>query len=799
MQLDTINSEKLKEIIRQYKANFERINGEEIYKWKAVKQFQDNWNIDAADIATMIKISFGKALNMLSSVNYFPVKMLEAFAEKEPDTVREMFTSLYDENIGLDTRIGNFRKLSESILHKYWNADKHHYQDMHAISVYLAFKYPEKYYIYKAKVFKRFAQAMGISDTVHGSSIEKLQKYDELCDNVHDYVVKDPELCQLSRSRLGDDDYSDSAFHMLTQDVVYFGSRLEEKKNDASGLADDAWWPSPDEYNPGIDTTKWLELLRDKSVFTDDSLVVMKCMLNIGGEATCTELSLKYGRSKNYYNNGSWQLAKRVHDKTSCQLVERDNENSRYWPVLYTGKPAANNEEGAYIWRLRPELKDALKKIDLSGVEVHGKDEVHYWWLNASPKIWDFSEIAAGEEQSYTLENENGHKRRIYQHFLDAKEDDLVIGYESTPIKQIVALCTISRANDGSKLYFKKNEALLNPVDYSDFSGSTELQSMEFIKNPNGSLFSLTEDEYDYLMELIREKNPLPEKTQCEAYSREGFLSDVYMDSAVYDRLKELLLRRKNVILQGAPGTGKTFAAKRLAWSILGKKDESKVKFIQFHQSYSYEDFIIGYKPKEDGFSLQTGVFYKFCVQASNNPGIPYFFIIDEINRGNLSKIFGEVLMAMEADHRGEAVTLAYNDIAFTVPDNLYIIGMMNTADRSLALLDYALRRRFSFFTMEPAFDSAGFKEYQKTLGSPHFDKLVDTVKALNNEISRDQSLGKGCCIGHSYFCAQSSCTDEWLRSIVEYDLEPLIQEYWFDDAEKLNMWSERLYGALNA
>ena len=255
------------------------------------------------------------------------------------------------------------------------------------------------------------------------------------------------------------------------------------------------------------------------------------------------------------------------------------------------------------------------------------------------------------------------------------------------------------------------------------------------------------------------------------------------------------LKNKKNIILQGAPGVGKTFAAKRLAYSIMGEKDEGRIEFVQFHQNYSYEDFMMGYKPVNDGFELKYGIFYRFCQKAANQPDKDFFFIIDEINRGNMSKIFGELLMLIERDYRGTKATLAYNGMTFSVPKNLYIIGMMNTADRSLAMIDYALRRRFSFFDIEPGFDSAGFMKYQQGLNNETFSLLVSKVQEMNKEIAQDKSLGKGFCIGHSYFCGQTECTDEWMQAIVDYDILPMLSEYWFDDMNKIQRWENILRG----
>lgn len=278
-------------------------------------------------------------------------------------------------------------------------------------------------------------------------------------------------------------------------------------------------------------------------------------------------------------------------------------------------------------------------------------------------------------------------------------------------------------------------------------------------------------------------------------YSSADFLSDVYMSEQDYETLVNVLKMKKNIILQGAPGVGKTFTAKRLAYSIIGSKNPDRVQMIQFHQSYSYEDFIEGYRPTENGFTIKKGSFYKFCKLAEDDDENDYFFIIDEINRGNLSKIFGELFMLIEKDKRGIELQLLYSDENFSVPPNVYIIGMMNTADRSLAMLDYALRRRFSFFTMKPGFNTIGFQTYQDSLKSDAFKKLISCIKQLNSKIAADISLGEGFCIRHSYFCGLTAktATVQTLTSIIEYELIPLLKEYWFDEPEKIIDWSDRL------
>lgn len=416
----------------------------------------------------------------------------------------------------------------------------------------------------------------------------------------------------------------------------------------------------------------------------------MKRMKDYGGAATCKQLSVKYGENPNFYNGGSWSLAQRIAKKTGCPVMTKDTDNSKWWPILYRGRKSDKATDGAYIWKLRDELSEALDKVNLDDVELYAKGEETeaangYWWLTANPKIWSFADIKIGEEQSYTLYNENGNKRRVFQNFLDAKVGDVVIGYEANPVKKVVAIGRITQANDGNAIYFEKVEGLSTPIEYQTLKEAPELEKMEFFVQPNGSLFKLTKGEYDFIMDIIREENPLKQPDAVVTkYTKEDFLSKVYMTEERYDVLEALLRNKMNVILQGAPGVGKTFTAKKLAYAMMGEVDDSRIEMVQFHQNYSYEDFIMGYRPDGADFKLTDGIFYRFCQTAANHPDKEYFFIIDEINRGNMSKIFGELLMLIEKDYRGTKATLAYSGMPFSVPENLYIIGMMNTADRSL-------------------------------------------------------------------------------------------------------------------
>lgn len=532
------DNDALKVIIAAYKKDFARVRKEEDYKWKSVNIFQKYWDERAEDFPTMLKSVLKTAANLLDSQSHFPKRMICKMAEKEPEAVRTMFIALFDESRPVIERIASFTESAKKLCKKCDNDDgswREDHQSKNAISVYLFFKYPTKYYIFKYTKFREFAAKIFYSDPPKRGEIENVQRYFNMCNEIMQTIKQDDELIDKVTKSLGPEDYPDNDLHVLADNVVLFGSRLED------------------------------------------------------------------------------------------------------------GKPA-----------------------DIS-----------------------------------------------------CEQD--------------------------------------SPVN-------------------------------------------LPSR-QCETYTKGDFLGEVYLLEKDYDSLTSLLKHKKNIILQGATGVGKTFAAKRLAYAMLGQKDEDKIKAVQFHQSYSYEEFVMGYKPDPaGGFELKAGIFYQFCKQAENTPDAEFFLIIDEINRGNLSKIFGELLMMIERDYRGEKIAMAYDGQAFSVPSNLYVIGMMNTADRSLAMIDFALRRRFSFFNIKPAFDSEGFKDYQRSLENKQFDELIDVVTSLNQDIMKDDSLGDGFCIGHSYFCGQKkeTCAEEWLSEIIEYDLIPTINEYWFDNKNKAAEWEKALKDVLH-
>ncbi len=283
--------------------------------------------------------------------------------------------------------------------------------------------------------------------------------------------------------------------------------------------------------------------------------------------------------------------------------------------------------------------------------------------------------------------------------------------------------------------------------------------------------------------------------------------SGVFLTAAELTQILDRLSSKKALILQGAPGVGKTFIARRLAYALMKEVSPGRLEMVQFHQSYSYDDFVRGFRPlpgQAGSFGLQNGVFYDFCQKAVKDPDREYVFIIDEINRGNLSQIFGELLMLIEADKRGTefALPLVYrqpDEPRFYIPQNVYLIGLMNIADRSLAMVDYALRRRFAFVTLKPQYERPLFQQWlhDRKMTDGLIQLIVTRLTTLNQEIRDDPLLGDNYQIGHSYFCPKgdnfAGLDTEWYRSIVRTEIVPLLQEYWFDNPQKVVEAERRL------
>lgn len=826
--MPSFDIEKLNKVLADYEASLEKTRPEEIYKWSITDHVMKSWSLDAPDIKDMIDEALSSTDNLLAGGQYFPRQMLSYFAWFDPETVRYALKRLFDDRTDLKTRMVEFDATAQDLLTRV-NEDrakkgekpaKSHYQDARAMNAYLALAHPETYYLYKATMFADFAKA--IDAFKPGNKFDKAVAFSALCDEVLEHLKEHhPDLIAKSDALIPADLLSaDPEHHLLVQDIAYYVNYYAKTVKPSEVRADTEphyWIYAPGYYaeawddclNEGIMVLGWDQLgdyaeYASREAITDclreledpdnskknDSLACWQFQhviqpgdiifarrgvsTFIGRGVVTSEASYapdraqyQHVRKVNWTHKGEWESPEQLGYKTLTDITEY--------------KQSVINIEALFV--------DSQSNTAQTGIA--------YWWLVANRSIWSFADIEIGQEEDYTLKNEKGHPRRIQKHYLAAKPGDVIVGYESTPTLRVVAMCEVTREHDDERMYFKKTRDIDDGVTFKTLKEDPILSKMEFMKNPNGSLFALTPEEYAHIEELM-EVEDSPVAANRDQYTDEDFLSDVYMSTEKYEDLKELLTRKRNLIIQGSPGTGKTFCARRLAWALMGEKDDSRIQMVQFHQNSTYDDFVYGYRPTDTGgFEPRPGTFVEFCRKAAAHPENDYFFIIDEINRANISKVLGELLMLIEADHRGEAVTLSITGERFSVPKNLFIIGMMNTADRGLALIDYALRRRFAFFEMEPALMETHFRAAAEAVGSERLMSLIDAVDKLNKTIAEDPALGSGFRIGHSYFCVKEDAGENIASQIVRYELEPLINEYWFDDKDKAEQEINKLKDAI--
>ena len=755
-----LDKDILKDVISDYKRDFTIFQWKnERYKWEAIQCFQRNWNINAANFPDMLKRSLDNTYNLLASMSNYAKAMIIKFAEAAPEEVRGAFIALYDESRDVVERIQAFKAQADEMLVKYGDGASNHYQKENAISVYLWLRYPDTYSDYKYNEVKAAAKAL-VADYAFkkGTYASNIRNWLKFSDEIRGELLQDTELIELLNSQLTESCWPDNELRTLTMDVVFYISRYYSQKSKVTYLSE---------------ITEALKHLGGKG-HLNDICRVMK----------------ERGKLQSILTNPAWTSAvsREIQRYSSDSQTFVEGNDDLFYSVEGIGSGK---------WGLRNYHPDQEEQWYPSE-EEYSSGLTTENWLDLLKDHEVFNDTAliivkcfkdyGGTATCAQLASKYGRNPSFYnmgsQRLAEriAKKTACLAPPEDSPGSRwwpIVYLGKIAPKGIQGVYIWRLRKELSDALDQFDLSSVSMYEQ-------NGSD---TEP---------KDTEPEIEPPHIDRYNKTDFLKQVFMSGERYDTLVALLKHRKNIILQGAPGVGKTYAAKRLAWSMMGEQDESRIQFVQFHQNYAYEDFIMGYKPDGNGFKLTEGVFYEFCQRAGDDKNRDYFFIIDDINRGNLSKIFGELLMLIEKDYRGMPATLAYRRSPFTVPENIYIIGMMNTADRSLAMIDYALRRRFSFYDMEPGFDTEGFQAYQKGLDNETFDRLIECIRELNRAILKDPALGAGFRIGHSYFCNQQECTDEWMKAVVYYDILPTLREYWFDDSATLKQWENRLCGVFD-
>ena len=654
--------DRIKYIIDSYKENFVKVDEGERYKWIAVAWYKQHWDINAEDFSRMLSKAFSKADNLLTASMYYAYKMLTLYAEENPEKVRSLFKMLYNEELSLEQRYEDFRKgFDEYIIFlkqqdEFKEKSLQHYQDLHAISVYLYFEYPEKYYIYKSKMYTNMRNRIGFKEQKEktGSVVWKFENHMRLCDLIREVILEDKSVISRSASRLDSSCYQDPELHLLAMDIAFYGAGYMSESDfgiEVESVTSAAYWPTVEEYDPKVSAKEWEEFLVYDQKSYPSTLKMLKAMLEIGGEATCKKLaSILGGHPSSWISRGNslGQRVKKKFDLDPCM----DGDKERFFPIPFIGHEVIEDGKKLYAWKLRKELESALNNMNLE----------------------------------------------------DIVEDDSVTDVE------------------------------LNTILYG----------------PPGT--GKTYHTVIYAVAII-EKRELQDVEQ-EAYEE------------VFARYNDY-------------------------------KSAGRIVFTTFHQSYGYEEFIEGIKPiivkasddnasKDIQYDIQPGSFKQFCeIAGGSETGENYVFIIDEINRGNISKIFGELITLIEPSKRlGEdeemEVILPYSGKPFGVPNNVYLIGTMNTADRSIATIDTALRRRFYFKEILPEPEVLKDIFVEDISISAMLERMNKRITILYD---REHT------IGHAYFMGlKASATIDVLGKIFENNIIPLLQEYFYDDYEKIQL-----------
>ncbi len=801
IEKQTPTKSKIEYIIEKYKDNFAAIDKDERYKWQAIATYKKFWNMDAPDFATMLNSAFKDTANLLRSGNYYPYKMLKVFAEKEPEQVRSLFKILYNENLPFEERRSKFQ---EGFIEYYKPQKLSHYQDLHAISVYLTCEYPDKYYIYKYSIVKDFIKKIDYECNNIDAMIDanKMELVLRLYNTVLSAVEQDIELQEMSKERLDDSCYQDEAFHMLTQDIIRFGSKLIKAE----------YWPSLDEYNPGITVQMWEDILQDKSLTPNEMLDILAKMLKIGGESTCYHMAEVYGKTHNYYNAMGSNFGKRVKERYNLpDCYDSEYDMMRYYTIPFVGRDVIEGDKTHYSWKLRDELKEALKNMDLDNIITNnqvtdvklntilygppGTGKTYHTVIYAVAIIENkplaeiqkedyedvldrYNEYKANERIAFTT----FHQSYGYEEFIEGIKPIIVENADET--KEVIyevrpgvfkAFCdkiivpeikesadlelndypTIWKVSlEGTGDNPTRRECLDNNhirIGY-DECGEDATQAIE--NQENG---------YSVLNRFIYEMSVGDIVISCYTASTIDAIGVVigeyewHDEYSVYKRLRKVKWLVKNI----DENIVKINNGKKLSNPTVHRVNITLNDIIDMVKKYSPE------------------------VIETENKG-NYVFIIDEINRGNVSKILGELITLIEPKKRlGEAeemeAILPYSNKPFGVPNNVYIIGTMNTADRSIATLDTALRRRFKFKEMLPNADV--LKEID-VIDGISISNLLNTInKRITILYDREHT------IGHAYFMPlKNNPSIKELSEIFENNIIPLLQEYFYEDYEKIRL-----------
>ena len=795
-----LSSDPIRRIISQYKESFATWIPQEIYKWRAVQCFQEHWVPERADFAEMLKEALAQASNLMDTNYSFPRKMITFFAEQEPDTVRFMFQKLLDPEADVIEQIQNFKQNADALLSRYQLKEsmKQHYQGDRTICTYLFFARPNQHFLYQYGKLKAFLAETGLSATYKMGDIQNVLTYHEVANKVLACVQQDSELLNMfetKRAEFGSEYYPDAEHHLLADDIIYFGSQLY--KSD--------YWPSLAEYDPEISTEQWLELLVDRTICTAENLQILKAIQQVGGEATCKQLSLKLGDTSAHYNGSMVQLARRVQEKTGCPLVQNENNDQKWWPILFVGRTALQDQPGTYSWKLRDELAEALKLLpqkEVNNPMSFAKNTILYG-PPGTGKTYQTVNYAVAIIEGKSLEAvQTENHEAVLERYRQYRQDgriEFTTFHQSFGYEDFIEGIRPIFAEDSGDISYEIADGV-----FKKFCATAQPPAVD----PNQNPYGFSESPTIWKVSLASTgDNPVRDYCMKQGCIRIGW--DEYGEAITDDMdyhvggktvLNAFLSRMQpgDIILScytahSIDAIGVVTGEPEWHPEFEHYKRLRTVKWLIQKKSIPITDFRL-----EKSLTLST--VYRLnttvtnVIDVLNKNGFsgtapakgtkgPYVFIIDEINRGNISKIFGELITLIEPSKRlGQSeelqAKLPYSHEEFGIPDNVYLLGTMNTADRSIAMLDTALRRRFSFVEMMPDSSVLDGVEVEGISISGLLTTLNRRIEVL---FDREHTLG------HAFFTPlRHSPSIQTLGEIFRDKVIPLLQEYFYDDYEKI-------------
>ena len=815
-----IDIDKLKKEIELYKKDFPRVAKEETYKWKAIKCFQDNFDIDAEDFPKMLERSLEKSYNLLARSMYFAKGAILEIANYNPEYTREMFRNLFNEEEPVLNRIKQFEEDAEIYfqLHEADSKAKNHYQDVKASSVYLFFRYPEKYYIYLSTKFENAAKQIGYGNIPKNGSMERVQAYFDMTDQIYDYAKTDAELLQLNQSRLDDECYKDSTNHVLAEDIVYFLNWQYKTENSEEETTSSDYIPSLEEYDPGLKSEQYQEVFDNPSKISKSQLDTLYYIYLMGGEATCKQVANKYGYSFSRYISHAVTVAKRVEQETGCPVNQREDGSNQYWSILFFGKEAGGGE-GTFVWKLRKPVEEAIKAMiekgffeDMENREEYPKNIILYGPPGTGKTyhtVMYAVAIIEGKDIEDVYEESKGNYDAVkarYEKYLKNKEIAFTTFHQSYGYEEFI---------EGIKPQMDSDEA--------DADGDISYVIEKGVFNAfcdQARTKSKAQEDYGFNNSPVvwkvslggTGKNPDRDECMLNNHIRVGF-----------DEHGAEITDETDFSTVGGKAVLNAFMNKmRIGDIIFSCYSASTIDAIgvvtgdyEWHDEYEHlkrvrnvkwlvKDLNYNIVDINNGSAMTLSTVYKLNISLSDvlkvlsdvagadnqivseDSDKRFVFIIDEINRGNISKVFGELITLIEPSKRiGQAeettLILPYSKKPFGVPNNVYIIGTMNTADRSIALMDTSLRRRFHFIEMLP--DSRLLEDIEDIDGIDVSAMLRMMNKRIELLIDREHM------IGHSYFMRlKETPTLGCLSEIFKNNIIPLLQEYFFDDYEKIRL-----------